>query len=279
MGVKFFGQFLIEEGEIDAAQLRDALDLTDSKNIGLGQFAVEKAAIKQTDLHRIQLEQRQKDVSFENLVVQLGLLSSDEVEALVQEHQACRLKIGDALVQKGYLAADRLGELLERFKVDQERYLAGEVDLPKDISAQSLAAHMVDLLPKFTDRLAEIQVKVGESELANGQDMPEHSAAVTIRMDGGLMVRLAGDEDFAKRLTAGMLGAPMEEINPFLLDDGLGEFLNVLAGNAVAILEQQGKAAEFDPPHLGGQAVASEGYVFPLVATHGKATLILENVA
>lgn len=40
MAVKFFGQFLIEQGEIDAGQLREALDLMDSENKQLGEIGI-----------------------------------------------------------------------------------------------------------------------------------------------------------------------------------------------------------------------------------------------
>lgn len=279
MAVKFFGQFLIEQGEIDAAQLREALDFMEAENLSLGLFAVEKELLKPIDVHRIQLEQRQKDAAFEDVVLELGLLSKTKLEALVRDHEARRVRIGDALVRKGHLPADRLGELLERFKIDQEKYTTRDVELPSDLRAPKLASALVELLSKFTERLAEIQVKVGEAEKANGQALPEYCAAVVIHMDKGLEILLAGDEDFSKRLTAGMLGAPIEDVNSFLLDDGLGEFLNVLAGNAVAIFEKQGQRVPFDPPRLGGCASAAAGYVFPLLATHGKATLILSNAS
>ena len=39
MGVKIFGQYLIEQGEIDSAQLRAALELMDRENRSLGELA------------------------------------------------------------------------------------------------------------------------------------------------------------------------------------------------------------------------------------------------
>ncbi len=279
MAVKFFGQFLIEQGEINATQLRDALDFMEAENLSLGLFAVEKTWLKPMDIHRIQLEQRQKDASFEEIVLELGLLPKAKLDALIQEHEARRVRIGDALVRKGHLAAGRLGGLLERFKVDQEKYTTCDIAMPADLRAPKLAAALVQLLPKFTERLAEIQLKVGEAERANGQTLPDYCAAVVIHMDKGLELLLAGDEAFAARLTAGMLGAPIEDVNSFLLDDGLGEFLNVLAGNAVAIFEKQGERVPFDPPRLGGHSEATAGYVFPLIATHGKAALVLSSIS
>lgn len=277
MAVKFFGQFLIEQGEINVAQLREALDFMEAENLSLGLYAVEKGLLKPMDVHRIQLEQRQKDASFEEIALELGLLARDKLETLVRDYEARRVRIGDALVRKGHLAADQLAGLLDRFQADQEKYATRAVELPDDLRAPRLASVLVELLPKFTARIAEVQIKVGEAEKASGQSLPEYSAAVVIHADKGLEILLTGDEDFAKRLTAGMLGAPIEDVNSFLLDDGLGEFLNVLVGNAVAIFEKQGQRVSLDPPRLGGHATASTGYLFPLLATHGKAALVLMN--
>lgn len=277
MAVKFFGQFLIEQGEINADQLRGALDFMEAENLSLGLFAVEKGLLKPMDVHRIQLEQRQKDASFEEIVIELGLIARDKLEALVRDHEARRVRVGDALVRKGHLAAERLAGLLDRFNADQEKYATREVELPSDLRAPRLTSVLVELLPKLTARIAEIQIKVGEAEQSNGQSLPDYSAAVVIHADKGIEILLTGDEEFAKRLTAGMLGAPIEEVNSFLLDDGLGEFLNVLVGNAVAIFEKQGQRVSLDPPRLGGHAKAATGYLFPLFATHGKAALVLAN--
>ena len=41
MAVRFFGQLLIEEGEVDADQVRLALDLMEDENPTIGEIAIE----------------------------------------------------------------------------------------------------------------------------------------------------------------------------------------------------------------------------------------------
>ena len=45
MAVKFFGQFLIQKGEISVDQLREALDLMESRNRSFCDMAVEKGLL------------------------------------------------------------------------------------------------------------------------------------------------------------------------------------------------------------------------------------------
>ena len=59
-----------------------------------------------------------------------------------------------------------------------------------------------------------------------------------------------------------------------MLLDGVGEFLNVLAGNAMAIAERNGIAMELGPPQ---SAIDFEsGFLFELAVSIGNAALFLE---
>ena len=64
MGVKFFGQYLIERGEVDADQVRAALDLMDAENRTLGELAVEGKLISKADADKVNAEQRHRDMPF-----------------------------------------------------------------------------------------------------------------------------------------------------------------------------------------------------------------------
>ena len=61
MGVKFFGQFLIEQGEVDSSQLREALDLLARTNRSVGQIAVAEGMLTQADAERVHTSQRNVD--------------------------------------------------------------------------------------------------------------------------------------------------------------------------------------------------------------------------
>ena len=61
MSVVFFGQFLIERGEIDEAELREALNLMEYENRTLGEIAVDVNYTSAADARRVNGEQRRLD--------------------------------------------------------------------------------------------------------------------------------------------------------------------------------------------------------------------------
>jgi hypothetical protein len=61
---------------------------------------------------------------------------------------------------------------------------------------------------------------------------------------------------------AGISGIPCEELHDEMLRDGLSEYLNVLAGNTVCILERQGIATSLSSPRH--DRFSQEGKAFEL---------------
>ncbi len=59
-----------------------------------------------------------------------------------------------------------------------------------------------------------------------------------------------------------------------MLLDGVGEFLNVLAGNAMAIVERNGVATELGPPQT--EIDFESGFLFELAVNVGNAALFLK---
>jgi hypothetical protein len=58
-----------------------------------------------------------------------------------------------------------------------------------------------------------------------------------------------------------------------LLSDGLGEFLNVLVGNAVSVLDREGVAGQLEP--VRHAVLPASGHVFDLIATSGRGALVV----
>ncbi len=74
MGLRFFGQFLIERGEIDSSQLREVLDLMERENRTLGELAVDAGFASAADCRRVNGEQRRLDRPFGELAQEMGVL-------------------------------------------------------------------------------------------------------------------------------------------------------------------------------------------------------------
>ncbi len=275
MGVKFFGQYLIEQGEIDAAQLREALDLMDGQNRQLGEIAVQKGYLRQADADRINLQQRSTDRQFGELAVETELLTAAQMDEIVALQQETRLFIGEALVQLESVSADCLPTLLDQFKVDQEPYESEGRTLVPQFDGNPVARLVLDLLPKFCMRIAKVHVKTGQGQPLSETASYHFNVGLTMHGPPSLVVILVADETFARQLASSASGIDVSRLTSEFIYDGLGEFLNVLCGNVVAILERDGLQVRLDPPTH--DCNLSGGIAFELAVGEGCASLVLAS--
>jgi CheY-specific phosphatase CheX len=279
MGVKFFGQYLIEQGVVDSDQIRAALKLMDDENRSLGKLAEAGGILTAEEAAKVNAQQRYCDIPFGELAVEMGLLSGEQVEYLIGFQEQTRLRIGQALVRLGFLPNERLLQLLVQFETEQALFRIGNVALPEGLEGNLLAATVLDLFPKLLVRIARIGVRIGKGQAA--AEVPSYPVRVAVNATGdvGLLICLLGDEEFALQLasaTAGLDESHLEAArqNPVVLADGVGEFLNVLAGNAMGILERKKITTELEPPHCDPKL--DSGYLFDLAVSVGEATLFLK---
>ncbi len=273
MSVKFFGQFLIEQGEIDAGQLRQALDEMASRNLELGALAVRSGLITPDDTRRVQHEQRRRDAPFGEIAVELGLLTSAQVQQLLADQRRNRMRLGEALVHLGHLTTERLPMLVDAFKSDQSQYDVSIGDLlPPDLASLRTAAISLDLVVKLALRMSRVHIKLGTPSNFVTCDRPVYCASLWIRGDEPLGLWIMSDAELAEKLAGGVTklsnGATRE-----MVEDALGEFLNLVGGNAIALLERQQVRCELDPPRFG--LVPTGGHAFDLVTSCGSGTIVL----
>ncbi len=276
MGVKFFGQFLIERGEIDSNQLRKALDLMESENRTLGEMAVEAGFASEADCRRVNGEQRRLDRPFGELAQEMGVLNSVELEEMLQLQQETRVQVSDALLRLKYMQIDRVAALEDVFKRDQMPYLGGDLKLPGPLSANRLARCLVEMLPRYCMRLARI-----ESRLDCGHELdtldPELKLAASLTMVGspGVDMCTITSTSFARRLASGISGLPDDVLSPELCIDALGEFLNVMAGNAMTSLQEEGLEYRLEAPRY--DEIPRYGWVFEIASDRGLACFVLNE--
>ena len=108
MAAKFFGQFLLEKGVIDAQQLLRALEIQRVSNPALGELACEKGMLTADQAQVINERQRREDKRFGDLAQSMGLLTADEVGVLLDEQKSRRKLFGEILVEEGFLDRERL---------------------------------------------------------------------------------------------------------------------------------------------------------------------------
>lgn len=273
MTVKFFGQFLIERGELTTQQVRAALDLMESENRTLGELAVAAGFASAEELRRVNGVQRRRDARFGELAIQMGVLNSVELDELLQQQQRERLYLEDAIATLGFLPPERVALQLDAFMREQAPLLRAAESLPEALSGNRLAQCTVDMLPRFLRRVARIEVKLGPGRPI--EEAPEMPLAASIDVGGnhGAHLALVTDTRFAEQLAVGVSGIDDRGLAAEFSADALGEFLNVLAGNAVSALEREGFEHRVAAPQFG--VLPGEGFQFDAVATCGNALLVI----
>lgn len=148
----------------------------------------------------------------------------------------------------------------------------GQISLPSALTRVRLAPLVLDLLPRFCMRVARLHVKLAPARSQQVDAGLAHRVALGVRGAERLELGLAADGAVAPSLASGICGVARETLDASLLADGLGEFLNVLVGNAVSALDREGSVAQLEP--VRHAVLPPAGHVFDLVATNGRGALL-----
>ncbi len=233
MAAKFFGQFLLEKGVIDAAQLLRALEIQRVSNPALGEIACEKGMLTADQALAINERQRREDRRFGDIAQSMGLLTADEVGVLLDAQKSRRKLFGEILVEEGFLDRERLESEL--------RIHAGERDdamrsLDALQAAHQLGRRMGNSIAtcnKLFPRLLRTQCQF--SSVADPKNPPttDVMALVRVAAERPLAIGIACDTATMQAMAQAFLSIPAEACDDELALDALGELVNVLMGYVV----------------------------------------------
>ena len=255
MGVKYFGQFLIERGVVTADQLLKAVDLQAEKNLDFGGACVKLGLLDARQAQGLNDKQRFTDKRIGELARDEGLLREAQVTEVLTYQRNSHLHIGQALVQLGHISPVALESELAAFKADQAIYEVEKLVLPAGTEHAEAISAMVDLGRKLLLRIAKINSKVGVPRVHQGETLPgQCMVSLTMHSGSELEAYLELPLLLAHEVNRGMLGIGPKNPVPDDAVDAVKEFLNVVAGNVCAKLAQSGKTYEITPPkhHPGG---------------------------
>ncbi len=271
MAVKFFGQFLLESGEIDEADLGRALELQAKRNRKFGEWATWGGYLTEAQADRINQAQRWTDRLFGELAVEFEYLTGEQVCELLARQEAAQVRLGEALVELGALQKDQLESLLDRFETEQRPYSLENRTLPEALRGDTLAELTLELLPKVALRSLCSPVKLGSERPWGGDSEFAFGASLSIRGKGGLDLALAVDRATAEAVAMAVIGVPEADCDRGWLTRGLGELLDALATNVLSHLDD-GQTFEVSAPRPG--VLPEQGLSFELVFHYGKGALI-----
>ncbi len=273
--LRFFGEFLIESGQIDADHLRQALELTGRSNPRLGDLAVEQGWLSGEQTAEINSLQDFRNRSFGDVAIDLALLSSGQVETLVRKQQQGRLQIGAALVRLGHLTESQLDRSLDEFKSEQPPAEVSRSGLPDELAENPIAECVLEILPRFLRQVARTELKIDRGVPFDAARSFPYASRGVICGAPGIEVGLAGDAGFMQQLLANAAGCDSNSIDKELIEQVVSEILNMMALNVVMELDGRGVVTGVEIP--SGDVEFAEGTAFEIVFPNGAGVLILKS--
>jgi hypothetical protein len=277
VAVKFFGQFLVDSGEISEAALREALDLQAERNRKFGEWATFCGYLTDDQAERVNLAQRWTDRLFGELAVEFELLTPEQVSELLARQEASQIRVGEALVEIGALEADRLKVLLDLFEREQRTYAAENRVLPEALRGCPLAEVALEVLPRVSLRALNTPAKLGLDQPWEGSSEYAYGATLPVSGPGGLELALALDRGAAEAIAMALVGVPDGDSDHDWLTRGPAEFLTALVETAVSHLGEEGTGLEPGEPRTG--AFPERGCAFEALFQHGRGLLIFASPA
>ncbi|RLB58721.1 MAG: chemotaxis protein CheX [Deltaproteobacteria bacterium] len=279
MGVQFFGEFLIDRWVITRGQLIEALELQNYRNPKFGQVGVERGYLTEEQVEQVHLQQRSTDKQFAELAISLGYLDQQQAEEILTYQKNNHLYLGEALLELGHITEEILERELAIFKEEQAQYEIESIDLPADVPSRPVLEVAVDLTRKLLERLAGLRVKVGDVQEGPVDASRDRHLTVSVAFDGTLKARylLSPTSDVAVTIASAVLREDATRESEEVVEDAVKEFCNIVCGNAVAKLAQQGHVIDILPPETVAEipppADGEKCLVLPLHLAEGKLEL------
>ncbi|MEE2962432.1 MAG: chemotaxis protein CheX [Myxococcota bacterium] len=244
---QIFGRYLVEQKVVDLKMLMKAVRAANSQGVRLGDLAVEKNFLSREKAEYINSQQALTKKPFGTLALGEKLLTEAQIVELVGLQKERRGGVGEALIKLGFVTQEAMAKYFAHFKDTQEPTLVG-----LDSTAGKRVVRMIlEIFPELSKSLAGIIVEVEPEQMILPRHQYEYTAAITMRGDATCTVTLSVNRDFAKVIMWGLFGLDYVEMTE-MYPDGVGEFLNMLLGNAGRAMDKesihvQGDAPDFAP--------------------------------
>lgn len=278
MAVKFFGQFLIEQGAISHSELLKAIDMQERTNRKLGEVVHDMGLMSRLDIAKVHQAQRSEDIRFGDKAIEMGFLTEEQLERALIWQRNNHLYIGEALIKIGALERHDLERYLELFKKDQQPYLVEKIEIPAEVANRPIWEMVADLTNKMLTRVAGMSFRPGSCQVID--NLPARTLVAEIGFSGSVSARylLSVSPNSRKLVARAILQEEDVDNEPTeVLDDSVMEFINIVCGNIAAKAAQFGFQIDITPPGLNPQADAGiavpenhTGLMFPIYLSDGE---------
>lgn len=248
MGVKFFGQYLLEKGKITPKQLLAALSYQKEINQPIGAIALEKGYLSAEQIRKIHLEQRRTDKKFGEIAIDFGYITKEQLDELLKVQAKRKLYLGEALVKKGFLSEEELDKELKQYWDEQERDELKIDAFIKEMKNSHIVEAFIDLIIKMHLRLAREIVKISNYHMEKDK-ITLYDYTITQRIEGDIDTKFIVNfpNNLLLKIASELMRKEQKEVNELVID-ACCEFVNIVTGNACSKLSTEGIRLRSAPP-------------------------------
>lgn len=250
MGIKFFGQFLIEKGVITRKQLLEAVEYQKNVNIKLGTLAIDKSLMNHEQVSEVIELQKKENKFFGELAVEKGYLTKETLDDLLHQQKSDRVYLGEALVEKNFLNLKELEMNLNAYKDTQEKDMQIMMDALKNISDIKHMDIMLSVTLSLFRRIVDLSGKIGGCQKTHINQRNLHfSVRQKLKEEINGYYILSFSKEIFYSISTKMLKTHIEEVDDISID-AVKEFVNIVIGHICASLSTKGIVVSAEPPEF-----------------------------
>ncbi len=287
---QFFGQFLLNKGHLTSAELLQVLDQTAKTHVKLGTMAISEKLLTPAQVDEIHAIQGREDKRFGQIAIEQQYLTADQLDALLAAQKNEHHQMVQVLFDKGIFNLEQLNAIMEDYRESNslddaalEALKNGEVDTYVDIflnlheafdagTCRDYVALYLKNFIRFIDRNIRFE------PLQRAEDYTA-TYLVTQALEGSkrIVTGIGGTGEAFMQLASRFAQEPEEEIED-IMEDAVGEFLNLQNGLFTVNMSDKGVELEMDPQIYLTRALlcgSQTYYVLPVIAPWGRTDLVL----
>ncbi|GEM_PF-575788 len=286
MGVRFFGQFLLEKHRITKEQLLSAITFQKNINISLETLLIEKGLLTGQDIMKVKnVQKRNLDKDLPAIILEEKFLTKEQLDAVMEEQKKSRIYIGEALVKVGALTMEELDQELKAYKEAESKeeweITKGLEKVKNQIIVKSFIDYTIKIFQKIMGETVKVRSCVPAAKTFTLQDY-----TIEQKAKGNLEICfiLNLSQTVLLSVASVMYNKQIIEVNDQVAD-AVKEFLNIIDGNSCAKLSSVGLNFTTLPPAFFNNKSANKYKINPqneymlvsLISTIGDFDIMVES--
>lgn len=290
---QFLGHFLLDEGYVNAETLKDVLKYQDRIRMKLGVLAIDMKLLTPEQVDDIYHTQSRQDKRFGEIAIEKKYLNPMQLDELLFAQKSEHLRLIQALVDKNLFSLEEAEEILDKYKVKNQLTdeameimkrddVDGMIDIFLDFDEtfdQETCRNYYALLIRNMIRFVDRNIWFEEMQKTQNYKAPYLITQVLEGRDR-IMTGIAGDAGTLLQFAAQFAKEDLEEMDD-MMEDAVGEFLNLHNGIFTVNMSDQGREMDLEPQVFLTNAKLDgnvEYYIVPVYFPYGKIDFIMGPV-